>query len=980
MGLFEFKKPKWRHKDPAVRLESIVSIDPGETEILTSLAREDQDREVRQAAIIRLADLTALCQLEKDADPEDLPAIATRKETLLYDQIVNCQDTEEWLESMDQITSTELLAKLAVIAGQPAVRLAAVNRIEDQLLLAEIVKQNCGKKPAMAAMEKITDEALLADLRESAASKAARRLAVDKTAGIEHQRNQPDHNEIIAQKLNSLSAEAAQLKNSRDIDAAALRLEAIRQEWQDLDSEQNHPAYGAFSIICTDFEDRYKEEILERSTIEQEKAARYKQSLARLDEICSIIERKSCATDNNAEAVKEQAAADWATLVNHPNGGIVPSASLTKRFTDACRAFDTNREKIDLEREHIKVIGKKCSETQELIAGQDLKKAAARLKETKQGLTRIELKYFNKTVIEKLVSDVSSELNQAEEEVRAQKLSRRQEICAELEELCNSEKYNHIERQLESLKQAWQQLTKLEDAEGKELDQRFQHIVVQLTEKLQTLQHEKDWELWANLNLKEKLTEKVAALDLEENLETVVNVIKRSQVEWKKIGPVPHKKSQELWDEFQSACNRNFERATPYLEELKTRRIEAMDRRKQICLLASELAESSDWQKTTLALKELQEEWKTLLHGSRREEQKLYQQFREACDLFFGRRKEHYHSQNKERRQNLIDKEKLCEKAEQLAAEPQIDHPGRFKRLQSDWKKIGPAPRKKKDAIWQRFRAACDNYFNWLAAEQQHNLKRKEELCEVVEKLVAESAAEDNQQELATRLTELQRQWKEIGPVPHGLSEAVWQRFQEPCDLFFTTRQKKYEEEEEQRRINQGLKEEILANAHDLASRSNDKETTAQLQQLQKEWFELGPAPREINKELNDRFKSLCDAYFEDRRQFFTDLKTQQLDNQKKKESLCLRLENILGLSGSSGTGKHGTALSLAEELKQAMEDNFMLAGRRNERKDISDEVKRIKQNWEKIGPVPPRQIRPLTERYKKALDAYYKNQRSPKT
>ena len=81
-----------------------------------------------------------------------------------------------------------------------------------------------------------------------------------------------------------------------------------------------------------------------------------------------------------------------------------------------------------------------------------------------------------------------------------------------------------------------------------------------------------------------------------------------------------------------------------------------------------------------------------------------------------------------------------------------------------------------------------------------------------------------------------------------------------------------------------------------------------------------------------------------------------------------------------SGAKRRGKALSLAEELKQAMEDNFLLAGRRNEKKSISDEVKRIEQDWEKIGPVPYKQIRPLTERYNKALNAYYKSQRSQKT
>ncbi|MHB8809781.1 MAG: DUF349 domain-containing protein, partial [Desulfobulbaceae bacterium] len=768
MGLFAFRKTKWQHKDPAVRLAAIGGIDPRETELLTTLGR-DPDQEVRRAAINRLTDVPALSRLAQDADPEDLPVLTARKESLLFQQIVACEKAAEWQDHLAQITSPELLAKLAVEASHPELRLAAVHRIDDQQLLAGILKHNCGKQPAMAALAKITDEPLLADLSESAASKTTRRLAAEKIAEMGRQRKQPDPTEILAQKLQALADEAARLQASPVIDAAVLRLAAIRQEWQALDSEHAHPAYGTFSSICTAVDNRYKE-ILERRKTEQEKTAGYEQFRTRLEELCTLVERLSCVTDDDAEAAKVQAAAEWEALVNEPNSKMVPSPITTKRFAAACRAFDANREKIRQEKGRVETIEKKCTETRELIAGRDLKKAAARLAEVEKRLAPMKFNYFSKSTLEKLVADVSSELRQAETEIRTRNLTRRLEICAELEQLAQSEDHSHIERQLQTLKQAWQKLTRLEDAEGKELEQRFQKIAAELTGKLKTLAHTKDWQLWANLTLKEKLVGRVAALDQEEDLETVVSVIKEAQVEWKTIGPVPHKESRKLWDEFHDACTRNFERARPFLEERKAGRVAAMERRREICALAAELAESSDWQQTTLAVKGLQEEWKTLPHGSRSEERKLYQQFREACDRFFAHRQVHYQSQDAERSQHLVAKERLCEEAEQLAAAPRIDHSKEFKHLQSAWKKIGPAPRNKEGAVWQRFRAACDTFFQWLAAEQQQNLKRKEELCETAERLVAE-ATPDNRKEVAAGLAELQQQWKEIGPVAPEQSE-----------------------------------------------------------------------------------------------------------------------------------------------------------------------------------------------------------------
>ena len=302
-------------------------------------------------------------------------------------------------------------------------------------------------------MEKITDEALLLDLTENAASKTTRRLASEKIAEIEHQRNPRSIKEITTQKLNALATEATQLQASPDIDAATLRLVAIKQEWQDLDRENKHPAHSAFSKTCNDIEDRYKE-ILKRRTIEQEKAARNEELQPRLDEICNIIERLSCATAHDAKATKEQSVTEWTTLLNDPNDKMVPSTALTKRFTHVCQVFDANREKIDLEKELVEVIEKKCAETQELITNHDLKKAAARLVETEKSLAPIKFNFYNKTAIEKLVSNASSNLNQAERDIHNQNLSRRQEICTELERLANEKKHTYIERQQQNL-QLW---------------------------------------------------------------------------------------------------------------------------------------------------------------------------------------------------------------------------------------------------------------------------------------------------------------------------------------------------------------------------------------------------------------------------------------------------------------------------------------------------------------------------------------------
>ena len=212
--------------------------------------------------------------------------------------------------------------------------------------------------------------------------------------------------------------------------------------------------------------------------------------------------------------------------------------------------------------------------------------------------------------------------------------------------------------------------------------------------------------------------------------------------------------------------------------------------------------------------------------------------------------------------------------------------------------------------------------------------------------------------------------------MPREKKDAVWERFNTPCNEFLEARHQQFKKEDEQRRKNQAQKEEILSKAEILGCKGTDKKIAAQLQKLQQEWQQIGPSPKETNNELDKRFKSLYDAFFEGRRQYFTDLENQRLANQKKKESLCLRLENILGTASGSVAKGEDKALSLAEELKQAMEDNFMLAGRREEKKSVIDEVKRIKLEWKKTGP-PLREFeKQLNDRFRNAVDHFNKQQK----
>jgi len=977
MGLLDFKRPKWQHKDTTIRLTAVRKLDSSEIEILTTIAIEDLDREVRKAAIKQLTDLAALDSLaEQTTDEDNRRNIADHINHLLHEAIISTDDHALCSEKLKRLNDTELLADLAVKARLPEIRLESVSRINDQLLLTRIVQQNCGRDPACAAVEKISDEELLAILVTKAASKNARRLATEKMAAIETARSKPNQAEITTGKLNILAEKAEKLRQNGNWDNAEAEVEKLRQQWRSLDSDNSHSRHQEFFDTCAAIDQRL-EDIRRRRQAEHEKAQRHASRMANLENACNTIEKLTGSVAEDAAASVEQVIREWYEILD---GQAPPTVALQKRFTQACRSFHKIREKISQEQELFSPLAQRLGEAERLLKDGKLAKVATILEFLEKDLARTNLKYLNLAPLKTQTTKVELEFEKAREETRQENLANRRRLCEELTVLTGTENIPKAEPRVKALQDEWQAIPPLDDTEGLELNERFQTLLDTFARKDQTFHHDRDWQLWANLGLKEKLLAAVEALDHEDDLEKIFNAVKKNQAAWKEIGSVPPKVSQNLWGKFHGACDRNFQRCAPYLEELKQKKTEAAGRREEICQRADELSTSSEWQKAGDELKALQKEWNSLPHGPRRAEEKLNRRFRKACNLFFEKRHQNYEAEEEKRLQNLKEKELLCEEAEQLSASPNREDSAKYLELQERWKKIGHVPRKQEKEIWKRFRAACDTFFKWLDEQRLENLHLKEALCVEVESIISELSDDTDMKAVAARLAELQQQWKETGPVPRDQQEEIWQRFNEPCDRFFKSRHQQYEEAEKIRLQNQEQKEKLLRQAEDLAIGGTDKKIAAQLQKLQQEWQKMGQAPKEADRELNQQFREVCDAFFEGRRQYFADLDHQRLQSQKAKEALCLRLENLIGTASESVVNGKNKALSLAEQLKMAMEDNFILAGIRGEKKSVNDEIRRLQQEWKKIGPIPGKHEQALEKRFKKGLDIHYRKQNQDNT
>ncbi|MCA9680320.1 MAG: DUF349 domain-containing protein, partial [Myxococcales bacterium] len=287
-------------------------------------------------------------------------------------------------------------------------------------------------------------------------------------------------------------------------------------------------------------------------------------------------------------------------------------------------------------------------------------------------------------------------------------------MIGELESMLESTDGRAIDRLLGQAGKAFGQLVKVPGELRDALDGRYQQTRAKLVIKVQELREAEDWQRWSNVPRQEALIKEAEALLAADAPD--LGQLKALQGRWKTVGPVPQKKSKELWEQFKKTCDQVFDkvRAGRAVEAEKFAASAAL--KEQLIEQAEGLADSSDWEATAMAFKELQRQWKESGPLPRKTGDALWKRFRAACDRFFERRKPQLDAQHAEQLDNLAAKERLCAQAEAaVEAAPAEGGWGasiaQIKDLQRAWKDVGFVPRKDADAIYRRFRAACDALF-----------------------------------------------------------------------------------------------------------------------------------------------------------------------------------------------------------------------------------------------------------------------------
>jgi hypothetical protein len=311
---------------------------------------------------------------------------------------------------------------------------------------------------------------------------------------------------------------------------------------------------------------------------------------------------------------------------------------------------------------------------------------------------------------------------------------------------------------------------------------------------------------------------------------------------------------------------------------------------------AEALSGSNEWRATGEAMRGLFEQWKAIGSAGHDAEDALWKRFQGARDTFSQRRNEWFEGRQKEWAANREKKEALCVRAEEQSDStewrPTADA---MRGLMAQWKTIGSAGRESDDALWSRFRAAQQIFFDRRSATYDENRRRKEELCVQAE---AESDSTD-WRATAETMKGLQAAWKDVGPVgSRDLEDQLWTRFRAATQAFFERRGSSFAERDRDEADNLRRKEELCVAAEALAVAADPVAATEEAKALQAEWKTIGPVRRDRGDALWGRFRAACDRIFENavneraRRQVAWSLKMREA--LERKEEQLARLEEAI--------------------------------------------------------------------------------------
>ncbi len=785
MGLFERLRPHpgWKDPDPRVRRDAVRRLaDPA---LLTELCRSDPDGPVREAASAALLSLA----LEGTDEAAGATAVSAIEDPKLIAQVARSGVHESVSRAaLLRLHDLKALGSIARHGRHAVVRLDALEHLVDhQAAAAAIREELCAvalKSPhddaALSALEHLTGSERFAlpgeaagaasspapdaDFLNEVAGHGKSRAVVRRARALLHDRQEPASGLAVRSKTDRrrqlrLCEEAESFARSAECESLAQHLGAAHDAWTDLVPGVDDDLDERFQAAILAGRERLKSNLGAREERlrhdEDARAHRERHIAPRL----ALIAAVEAAQGDDAPRLLDDACWEW-NRIEAPDSTrpadateaevLAEARALGERFDEARKACQCRYETFVRERERAQ--------------HQEKEEAARRDSEQKR---------------------------QEAARDKAANLERLQRLCERAERLLESETLSlkKAEPILREVRAALDDVPSMPSRRDHDriLD-RLKAARALLAPRALELREGEKWKRWANTNVQEELCARAEDLLKIEDPDSAARRLPDLLERWKTAAEAEPDRSQALWQRFKAAADQVRARQESLHAANAEKKIALCDR-------AGSLADSTDWTGSAEAIKALQAEWKTIGQAGRGQEKALWERFRSTCDRFFTRRDEDRVRRKQEWARNLEARETLCARAESLADSTDWKTTAaEIKKLQIDWKAVGPVRPNRSEAVWQRFRAACDRFFERYKRRDQIERElaaaAREAICRDLEALLpapADAAAASPSGpppagELVSGIDSAWTRWQKSPPLTREHAALLTERFNRALD------------------------------------------------------------------------------------------------------------------------------------------------------------------------------------------------------
>ena len=393
------------------------------------------------------------------------------------------------------------------------------------------------------------------------------------------------------------------------------------------------------------------------------------------------------------------------------------------------------------------------------------------------------------------IKEKKAAYNAQQEALKQENLQKKLEIISKITEIAaDADNVNRQYNTVKQLQQDFKAIGEVPSENDTEVWKAYQVAVERFYDLLKMNKELRDYDFKKNLEQKQALCAEAEALDEESDIVEAFKKLQALHNTWREIGPVSKEIREELWTRFKNASAVINKKYQAFFEERKLNEKKNADGKEALCVRieaigTDDLKTYAAWDEATKAIIALQEEWKTFGFASRKVNADLFARFRKSCDDFFEKKAAFFKKMKEELAANLAKKIELCEKAEALKDSTDWKATtDALVALQKEWKTVGPVVKKHSDAVWKRFIAACDAFFEEkkkqnvnIHSVEHENLKQKKEIIVQIKAIFED----ENKDDAPAKVRQLMKQWQEVGHVPYKEKDKIYAEYKALIDKAF---------------------------------------------------------------------------------------------------------------------------------------------------------------------------------------------------